>query len=154
MANLKRISLEEAQQYISTKDDFLGSEPAFFTLNPGSDGWDNIIYYTTRKKTDYSKKGEGKSWVYILSNPSSPGLLKIGYTKTEPEIRAKQISSATGVAQPYIVEWAFKCHDGDLLENEVHKHLDGYRVATNREFFQMDINEAKKAIEFLGERYI
>jgi hypothetical protein len=98
--------------------------------------------------------GDGNSWVYILSNSSMPGLFKIGYTKSKPEIRAKQISSATGVAQPYIVEWAFKCHDGDLLENEVHRYLDSYRVSTNREFFQISLEEAKQAVEFLGQRYI
>ena len=45
----------------------------------------------------YADKGNGDQWVYVLSNPSSPGLLKIGYTKKQPEERAKQISSATGV---------------------------------------------------------
>jgi hypothetical protein len=154
MQHLKRISLEEAKPYISTKDDFLGSDPAFFTLEPEVDGWEKITYYTTRKKLDYSRMGDGNSWVYILSNSSMPGLFKIGYTKSKPEIRAKQISSATGVAQPYIVEWAFKCHDGDLLENEVHGYLDSYRVSTNREFFQISLEEAKQAVEFLGQRYI
>ncbi len=68
MVTLKRISAEEAQQYISTKDDFLGSEPAFFTLNPGNDGWENVVYYTTRKKTDYSKKEFIENVHYYLEN--------------------------------------------------------------------------------------
>jgi hypothetical protein len=83
-----------------------------------------------------------------------PGLLKIGYTKNSPEERAKQISNATGVAVPFKVEYVFNCHEGQFLEEEIHKYLDSYRVANNREFFKLELHEACEAITKLGKKYI
>ena len=54
---------------------------------------------------------------------------------------------------PFVVEWAFQCFDGEKLEHEVHKCLENYRENTRREFFRIDLNEAKKTIEILGKRY-
>ena len=68
--------------------------------------------------------------------------------------RAKQISNATGVALPYKVEWAFHCYDGFGLEQEVHHKLEANRLNNNREFFQISLEEAKKTVEMLGERYL
>ena len=81
-------------------------------------------------------------------------MLKIGYTRNNPEERAQQISSSTGVALPYKVEFAFHCFNGFDLEQQVHRKLRSYRVNNNREFFQMSLEEAKKTIEEFGERYL
>ena len=155
---MKRISLQEAKQYIPLKEDYTtsGLESAtFFTLSKeDKEGWQDVTYYTPRKKNMFVERGEGDQWVYILSNPSTPGLLKIGYTKLDPDTRAKQISNATGVALPYKVEWAFKCFNGEQLEGEVHHYLKAYRVNNNREFFEIELNEAKKAVMEIGENYI
>ena len=43
-------------------------------------------------------------YVYVLSNNSMPGLLKIGYTERDVKTRANEISNATGVPEPYIIE--------------------------------------------------
>lgn len=155
---MERISLQEAKQYISLKEDYTTSgleSVTFFTLSEeDNDGWQDVTYYTPRKKNMFVERGEGDQWVYILSNPSTPGLLKIGYTKLDPDTRAKQISNATGVALPYKVEWAFKCFNGEQLEGEVHHYLKTYRVNNNREFFEIELNEAKKAVMEIGESYI
>ncbi len=157
---MKRITVEEAQEYIPCKEDFTskGIEKAeYFTLTPSSkgDGWDDVTYYTARKANMYvNRDGDYDSWVYILSNPTTPGLFKIGYTKNTPDERAKQISNATGVALPYKVEWAFHCYDGFSLEQEVHHKLNIYRVNNNREFFQISLDEAKDTVAELGKRYV
>ena len=110
---IKRITEEEAKQYISCDDDFTGGfdNAAFFTLTPaknpifGEDGWDDVTYYTARKINMYANRGGAyDSWVYIMSNPTMPGYYKIGYTKNTPEERARQISNATGVIVPMKVE--------------------------------------------------
>jgi len=101
-----------------------------------------------------NKNGDYDSWVYILSNPTMPNMFKIGYTKNTPDERARQISNATGVALPYKVEWAFHCYDGFGLEQEVHHKLDSQRVNGNREFFEISLEEAKKVVEILGQRYV
>ena len=154
---IKRIESEEAEQYLACSEDYTGGfeNAVFYTLTPVEDGWEEVTYYTARKRNMYvNRGGDYDSWVYILSNPAVPSMLKIGYTKHLPEVRAQQISNATGVALPYKVEWAFHCYNGENLEGEVHRYLESYRVSTNREFFQIPLDEAKNAVETLGQRYI
>ena len=156
---MKRITTQESQKYISLEEDFTNKtlqDCPYFTLTPSSrgDGWDTVTYYTARRKDTYSDCGDGDQWVYVLSNPTTPNLLKIGYTKNTPDERAKQISAATGVALPYKVEFAFKCFNGEQLEGEVHRFLSEFRVNNQREFFEVSLEEATKAIEELGVRYL
>ncbi|WP_220385717.1 GIY-YIG nuclease family protein, partial [Klebsiella pneumoniae] len=42
-----------------------------------------------------------EGWVYVLSNPCMPGIYKVGMTTTSPEVRARELSSATGVPAPF-----------------------------------------------------
>lgn len=158
MIKLQRISSEDAETYISKEDDLLGYPIEYYTMIPlpvGEDGreWDEVKYYTSRKKAFQGPSREGKYWIYVLSNPSMPGLLKIGYTKNTPEERAQQLSNATGVATPFVVEYGFRCHEGQFLEEEIHARLDSYRVANNREFFMIELHEAIGAITELGKKY-
>ena len=151
---IKKITEEKASLYISKDDDKLDFPIKFYTVSEDGDGWDKITYYTSRRKDTYANRGNGDSWVYILSNPSLPNMLKIGYTKGEPETRAKQVSSSTGVALPYKVEWAFQCFNGFQLEQEVHRELESYRVNHRKEFFDIPLDEAQEAIVKLGKNYI
>ena len=114
---------------------------------------EDITYYTDKKYGLYADKGFGDQWVYILSNPTQPGLLKIGYTKKLPEERAKQISSATGVALPYKVEWAYQCFNGEMVEREVHHKLKAQRINSSKEFFQISLEEAKDNIILIGNKF-
>ena len=154
---MERITVEQSNKFIPLDEDYTGlsvKDASYFTLEPLSEGWEKVRYFTARFKTKYADKGEGDQWVYVLSNPTLPNLLKIGYTKLNPEVRASQISSATGVPLPYVVEWAFKCFNGEQLEGEVHVALKEYRVNTSREFFQISLEEAKEKITKLGKNYI
>jgi|TARA_R110000751_G_scaffold1906_2_gene6993 hypothetical protein len=157
---MERITAEEAKEYISCKDDFTSDDidnAEYFTLTPSlkGEGWEDVTYFTKRPTTMYANRdGDFDSWVYIMSNPSSPGYYKIGYTKKSPEERAKQISNATGVIVPMVVEWAFHCYNGFALEQEVHNKLDAYRVSNQREFFQISLDEARQTVEEIGSRYI
>jgi len=151
---IKKISIEQATKYFSQDEDLIDSPIRFYTLTKDEDGWDKITYYTSRRKDIYANRGEADQWVYILSNPALPNMLKIGYTKHEPETRAKQISASTGVALPYKVEWAFQCFNGEQLEQEVHEELASYRVNQQREFFDIPLVEAQEAIEKLGKHYV
>ena len=148
--SLKKLTPEEAKNYIPLTEDFSNQEPHYFTIIPGPDGWSNVTYYTNRRIDQYKNKGDGDSWVYVLSNASMPGALKIGYTRNHPIDRAKQLSSSTGVASPFVVEHAFQCFSAEGLECELHKFFEEYRVSNNREFFRVSLEEAKKAIENLG----
>ncbi|CDZ73794.1 Putative phage-derived protein [Neorhizobium galegae bv. orientalis] len=72
---------------------------------------------------------------------------KVGWTSDTAENRAKQISSATGVPNAFIVVGQWMHADPEALEKNVHAMLDGYRVADNREFFRVEFLLLKKIIE-------
>ncbi len=40
---------------------------------------------------------ESPGYIYIISNPSMPGLVKIGRTSRDPQTRLRELNSATGV---------------------------------------------------------
>lgn len=115
-------------------------------------GWEDVIYITKRRRKTYYE-GEGNYYVYALSNPSMPDILKIGFTGNHPEKRAQDISRSTGVPEPYKVEFAFKCHDGNNMEKEVHKTLDYCRISNDREHFKINLEEAKEIITRIGQMY-
>lgn len=80
-------------------------------------------------------------WVYILSNEYMPGIYKIGMTTTSPDVRAKELSSATGVPYPFKVEAAFHCDDPSGSESSIHESLSDYRINDSREFFKDELCE-------------
>ena len=84
-------------------------------------------------------------FVYILSNPSMPGLLKIGSTEKLPTERASQLYS-TGVPEPFKVEFAVWCEDHRETEHSVHEELEDFRVGDCREFFRATVPFAIHAI--------
>lgn len=159
---MKKITLEQAAKYVPLDDDMVNRElhrASYYTMSPypdskmAKDGWEKVTYYLPKRNDTYINRGDGNQWIYILSNPTIPYTLKIGYTNLSPELRAKQISSSTGVVVPFKVEWAFKCFDGSLMENEVHIALKEYRISNQREFFQVDLEEAKNIIILIGKKY-
>jgi hypothetical protein len=86
-----------------------------------------------------------KGYVYVLSNPSMPGVLKIGRSAKGGAERAKSFYQ-TGVANPFTVEFELLTDDCCWLESEVHKELNSYRVNPDREFFSCAPYEAMVAI--------
>jgi hypothetical protein len=159
---LKKISLEAAQQYVSSEEDFQNNFICYYTLSPStdglypsSDGWDEVKYFTARSKKPIPGIGEGKEIVYVMSNQSIPGLLKIGYTGKPVEDRCKELSKATGVPTPFKVEYIFRLHGrGEKLEREIHCYLEHKRNSSRREFFDVTLKEAIDAINKIGKNYI
>lgn len=87
-----------------------------------------------------------RGYVYILTNPSMPGLVKIGKTTRDPEDRAHEVSGATGVPTPFDVYGSFYSMDCDYLEGWAHERLADSRVSLNREFFKISAQDAYTAI--------
>jgi hypothetical protein len=150
---MERLTEEEAKEFIPCSEDYSNNPPAYFTIKVSSDGWDELTYYTCKKRGLYAGK-DGDEWVYVLSNPAMPGMLKIGYTKSDPFDRAIQLSRGTGVPLGYEVEWAYKCYKGERVESEVHKFFKQERVSKQREFFRVTLEEAKNIIEKIGRKYL
>lgn len=90
-------------------------------------------------------------WVYVLSNEYMPGIYKVGMTTTSPEIRAKELSAATGVPYPFKVEAAFHCDDPARSEREIHEAFQDERINDSREFFKSDLETLTYECEHLCE---
>ena len=149
---MERITNEEAKKLVPYDRTRTSLPPSHFTVEVKEDGWDKIEYYTYRLRQSVDG-GEGDQSVYVLENPSMPGILKIGYTKGDPNGRANQLSKATGVPTPYKVVFSYNCFNGERIERATHKHLKKYRINNDREFFNVTIEEAKKVINEIGGKY-
>jgi hypothetical protein len=84
-----------------------------------------------------------RGWVYVISNPSMPGLLKVGYSRKDPLIRARELSS-TGCPQPYRVEYDLLVVAPQKVEQETHQRLSSKR--DGKEWFRCSLAEAITAI--------
>lgn len=89
-------------------------------------------------------------YVYCMSNPSMPGMLKVGMTMRSPLDRAKELF-ATGVPTPFKVEIAKKVLNPKQKEKTLHILLSKYtdRVSPNREFFRVSVEEVKVFFELM-----
>ncbi len=83
-----------------------------------------------------------KGFLYVLTNPTMPGLSKVGKTTREPDTRVAELSSPTGVPQPFSLIFQQPVSDCDSAEAWVHRELErgGYRHAQNREFFNAPLH--------------
>jgi hypothetical protein len=84
-------------------------------------------------------------YLYVLSNPAMPGLIKIGKTTTSPDQRMAELYS-TGVPAPFVLELSLQVEDCHVSERKAHQALIDCRLSSNREFFQTSIAHAIKVI--------
>ena len=100
---------------------------------------DSIVY-----RESHSKAG----WLYVITSPSLPGLVKLGATRRlNPTIRVKELSSSS-LPEPYKAHCFVFSDDCFELESQIHKYFDKERVNPDREFFRI---EPKEAIDVLKE---
>lgn len=85
-----------------------------------------------------------KGYLYILTNASIPGKVKIGRTERNPEDRRKEISAATGVPTPFNLIHSAYFEDCHFAEKKLHERLfqEGKRTTKNKEFFDIDVDKA------------
>ena len=148
---MKRISNEEALNYVPYERTPLSPPPPQYSIFVNSDGWDEVRYYTSRFRQSVNGSNGDQS-VYILESEAMPEMVKIGYTKGDPIDRANTLSKSTGVPTPFNVVYSYSCFNGERIEKAVHKHFRKQRVNKQREFFYVDIDEAAQIIESLGAK--
>jgi len=83
--------------------------------------------------------------VYVLLNPAIPGMVKIGRTRKTAKARANDLYT-TGVPKGFIVLWQEFVHDSKTVEKEVHAFLSKHRVHRRREFFNVEPQDAIRAL--------
>jgi hypothetical protein len=87
--------------------------------------------------------------VYLLTNPVMPGLVKIGMTtQKEIEQRMKELYT-TGVPLPFECQFACKVKKSDCakIEKALHTAFGPQRINANREFFRINVEQAKAILE-------
>lgn len=101
--------------------------------------------------SDSDIAASGSGYIYVMINQSLPGMVKIGKTKRDPNERAKELSSATGVPTPFTLVYYRAVANCDLAELTLHNYLEekGARVNNNREFFQITTTEAINLVNSL-----
>lgn len=96
-----------------------------------------------RYRREHNKAG----WLYVISSPSLPGMVKIGCTRQlNPVMRVKQLSTSS-------LPYAFRTHgfvfsdDCFSLESAMHHYFDDRRTVPDREFFNITPKEAIDVLE-------
>lgn len=87
-----------------------------------------------------------KGYIYILSNPAMPNVVKVGFTTRKVEERVAELNLPTSIPTPFNIDAYFTSENPQEDEKIVHKQLDQYRIVGNREFFQISPDEAENVI--------
>jgi T5orf172 domain len=83
-----------------------------------------------------------RGYIYCLSNPAMPGLLKIGYTEKTVEERVKSLYS-TGVPMQFVIELKKYVYEPRKKEQYLHMLFTQYRCDKKREFFAIPLSLVK-----------
>ncbi len=87
--------------------------------------------------------------VYVMSNVSMPGILKIGATTDTAVNRAKQLTASTSSPTPFVVLYHRPVPDVNAAEAAMHRAFAGQRVNEGREFFAVSLYEAARTLDAL-----
>lgn len=127
-------------------------------LVPGESNTYSWRYFHGIENRAGNNSTEGIEYVYLLTNPGYPDLVKVGMTIHSVEGRVASIN-ATSTVHEWIPKFALPVSKGTALkvEQSVHKALEHCRVTSDqgstREFFRIDPIEALDKIREIGERF-
>ena len=103
--------------------------------------------YKKIKKNGGTKRQAGKAgYVYVLTNPTMKGLVKVGMTQKSVDERVRSLNSSTSVPKPFKVVHFVKSKDCIKLEKTVHQILGKRRANKRREFFDVSPRKAIKVV--------
>jgi hypothetical protein len=84
--------------------------------------------------------------VYVLTNEAMEGLVKIGRTTTSVEQRIRELDN-TSIPLPFQCFYAGEVANSLLVEGKLHRIFADKRIRNNREFFRVDPNQVREAIQ-------
>jgi hypothetical protein len=88
-------------------------------------------------------------FVYVLTNPAMPGLVKIGSTDGDDAgTRIAQLYT-TGVPLPFQIEFAARVDDIVAVERALHSAFAPNRLNPKREFFRLDPDQPISILKLL-----
>ena len=84
-----------------------------------------------------------KGWVYVITNESMPGLVKVGWSRKDPAYRAKSLDGS-GTPYPYQTKYVVLVDNAYEIEQAALRELVSKRV--KKEGCRCYVSEAGKAI--------
>jgi len=102
---------------------------------------------------EINSPSQNVGWIYCLTNPCMPGLVKVGMTKSQkrlPSIRASELFT-TGVPVPFIVALEKMVINPVEKETSLHNLLSKYseRINNGREFFKTPVETVKDFFDLI-----
>ena len=92
-------------------------------------------------------------YIYCVSNPSMPGILKIGMTERTPDARLSEANASDTwrPPTPYKIEFAKKVSNPSAKEKALHVLLEQYteRINPRREFFRVSPEDVRKFFDLI-----
>ena len=79
-------------------------------------------------------------FVYVATNESLDDVIKVGIS-ADPVSRIRKLKT-TGVPTPFSIAWAHMFKQPQVIESAFHEYFRSCRVANDREFFKMSVEEA------------
>jgi hypothetical protein len=92
-----------------------------------------------------------RGWTYIITNLAMPGLVKVGFTMKDPQLRAEELNN-TGSPHPFVVQYDILVDDPQQIEQQVHKELKEF--SEGKEWFRCSIECAIEAITRIAKSKI
>jgi hypothetical protein len=87
------------------------------------------------------------SYIYVMQNDGLPGLVQIGMTDNNPEVRAQELSNITGALGRFTVARQWQLKDAAIYERRISVILGCYRVSG--EHFRLPVDGAIRRITAL-----
>jgi hypothetical protein len=84
-----------------------------------------------------------RGWVYVITNKAMPGLVKVGFSMKDPDLRANELGN-TGAPHSYVVEYEVMVRDPRNVEQRVHSSLSSVKEA--KEWFRCTLKDAMDSI--------
>ncbi len=96
---------------------------------------------------NYRLTNTKSGWLYVISSPSLPNLVKVGVSRREsPWTRVRELSSSS-LPIPFKAHCFVFSDDCFELESAMHKYFDAQRVNKDREFFAITPQQAIDALK-------
>lgn len=91
--------------------------------------------------------------VYALVNPALPGVVKIGYTTKDAQVRAKELSEA-GVPDEWTVSYEVGTNRPKQVKEEVCSRLSHQKPGGEGQFFKISPGKASRTIRSVTEGHV
>lgn len=105
-----------------------------------------------KKQNNCTEEKKQRGYVYVMSNPSMPKMVKIGVTQQTVEKRLKALSKPTGVPTPFQIEYECEVEDCYKIEAALKAIFGPYRVSENREFFQVTVPQIIAVLQLVESK--